>query len=189
MKKVFALFAAVFILALAGTGSASDVQASGLQAALGIGGALEYYTFFETVAEMDEAKEVKGFRIPGTTRRLAVIVSGVVVCRFDSVNVEFIYDDEARVLMVRLPHAKLYKVVPDLDSARVYDQKKGLFAQALTLKDQNRLLANTKDIITERAVSEWKLPEKAEDNARNVILALAKGMGYKATVEFIGEAK
>ena len=189
MKKVFALLVAVFVLTLAGTGSASEVQASGLQAALGIGSALEYYTFFETVAKMDEAKEVKGFRIPGTTRRLAVIVSGVAVCRFDSANVEFIYDDEARVLRVRLPHAELFRVIPDLDSARVYDQKKGLFAQALTLKDQNRLVAETKDIITERAVNEWKVLEKAEDNARNVILALAKGMGYKAVVEFAGEAE
>ena len=178
MKKVLAVLAV--LLCLAGTVNASEVKAA-LDAS---SENLTYYGFFETVADMEDSKELGGFKLPGTTRKLSVIISGVIVCRFDMSKAAVSADETAKVISVTLPHAQLFRIIADTDNVRVYDQKEGLFASNLTLNDQNRLVGKTGDIIRNRALNDWKMTAKAEDNARKIITALAQGLGYRASVNF-----
>ena len=77
----------------------------------------------------------------------------------------------------------------DPKDIKVYHQAKGLFAPAYQLDDQNLVIAASIEEMREKAVGEWDLLTRSDENAKRNLEAFIKSLGMDAEVEFIEEAE
>ncbi len=182
MKKLF-LLAVIIPLMFSGASHAQNIEGIITEALNG----LKFTRNFESIADHKEES-----RIPGMSRKILMIIGGIVECGFDTgkIQAEVVSDDSAKTLSVRLPHAEVRKVFIRNDGTydnivRVYDETVGTFAKHFTLEEQNKILVKAVKTLRDKAASEWQVIQEIDSEAAALITAIAKGLGYSADVAFI----
>jgi hypothetical protein len=143
----------------------------------------EYY--FTEVESYDSQKKVNDFKIPLTTSRFVYSYDGMIKAGIDFTGIQVEKDDLKKLIMVKLPKAKILSVEIYEDSFKVYDEKQSIFNQ-VSISDFNNTNANLKARAEERAI-ERGLLDKANDNAvlllKNFLLSTYDVSDYAIKVE------
>lgn len=182
MKKFFVL-AVIIPLMFSGVSHAQNIEGIIREALNG----LKFTRNFESVADQKEES-----RIPGMSRKILMIIGGVVECGIDTgkIQTEIVSDDKAKTLSVRLPHAEVRRVSIMRDDGtyrniRVYDETVGVLAKHFTAEEQNNILSKAVKKVRENLLSEVRVIQEIDSEAAALITAIAKGLGYSADVAFI----
>lgn len=130
----------------------------------------------------------KLFDIPFTESRQIFSYDVEVDASVDFSKITYTANEESSEIIIRLPHAKIYKSTPNLFSFKEYLDVESLFSR-IDLEQQNEALK----AIEEQAINDAKangILEAADRNAKTLISGLIKSNDkykeYKIIYEYIG---
>ena len=124
--------------------------------------------------------------------KLLLICKGEIVCHFDMSKASITVDEESRKISVGMPTCELQTII-DTKNVEVYDSTRGVvdfIADTIQFKhtyDYNKVrdvIESERPKITQAAKEEWRLVDKAKDNAKRNVANLAQAFGYTADVSF-----
>lgn len=158
-----------------------------------------YRAYFESVADK---KEDGWF---GRWRQFVIIFGGTVDCGFEMQKAKIdIFDEKVndsnekkRKVIVTLPHCKVLRTHVDLENdkknskkaIRIYDQQGGWFSSALTLEEQNEVVAEALKQIRNKAIGDWNVIGAAEKNAREMYKRFLEPFNCEVVVRFTNNPK
>lgn len=148
--------------------------------------------FVKVIVEKEDneifGKEIKT-DIPGTKRKLLLVVPGVVTA---GVNVENLAEDKLKLdeqnkhITIMLPHAELLQE-PSIDFEKVETYSlSGIFRGAVNWEEGYALANEAKAEIKKAAIEQGVLAN-AEKNAKKTIEQFYQELGYAVTVQFSQE--
>ena len=147
-------------------------------------------SYFQGIAsDTETGKSVMGIRVPATGRKFLAVYSGEIVCGCDLANIDISERFDLNKVIVKIPHSVIMNINVDPNDIKVYHQAKGLFAPAYQLDDQNLVIAASIEEMREKAVGEWDLLTRSDENAKRNLEAFIKSLGMDAEVEFIEETE
>lgn len=124
--------------------------------------------------------------IPGTKRKILVIIPGEVVAGVDLSKVtdqNMKINEEKKIIHLTLPRAEIIqKPTLDFDQAQIYSSE-GLFRGEASIDEGYDFADLAQKQIVKEAIEQGLLTS-AEEQATRVIQTFLHQMGYKATVEF-----
>lgn len=111
-----------------------------------------------------DAKEWHGIKLPGTGVEFRMTYSGVIICGCDLTQVEVprnsVTENSATII---IPRSKILHIYPNIDSYNIIDLKTGLFANKITLEQQNMLVAGDLESEKQRLINEGILTRSDEN--------------------------
>lgn len=145
--------------------------------------------FVKAVIEKEDneifGKEIKA-NIPGTKRKLLLIIPGTVTAGVDLSNIQNDHlriDEESKVISMTLPHAEIIQE-PSLDFDRVQTfSVEGIFRQEVDWNEAYDLASEAKSLVKEEAIAQGLL-EVAQQNAEKVLKQFYEQMGYDITIQY-----
>ena len=142
----------------------------------------EYY--FTDVISFSSVKKLFNIEVPITESSYLASYDGVVTAGVDFTGIRVEKDDEAGVVRVTLPGAKILNVDIDPESFEVYSEKTG-FANPLSVVDFNSSVVTLENAVRDKALAKGLL-EKADENARTVTRNFIAGLvdTTRYTIEF-----
>ena len=118
-----------------------------------------------------------------STKRAIVVVTGRVLAGVDlEADPRISIDDEARVITVRLPRARVLGV--EVTALETYDEQRGLW-NPFRPSDRDSIFLLARDQLVS-AADEMAVAEHAEDSAERLLTELLAADGYRVEVEFAG---
>lgn len=139
---------------------------------------------FQSIVMYEDSRKLLGMHIPGTYKKFILKYSGEIMAGTDLSTAEITQFVSGNVT-ITVPRSRILSVNIDMDSIKVYDQRAGIFT-SLALDEQNRAIAdNLREVGADAESGELK--RLSDDNAKNILESLAKGMGIIVSVQFIGE--
>ena len=139
---------------------------------------------FQSIVMYEDSRSLFGFHLPGTHKKFILKYSGNVVVGTDLSRTNIIQFVSGKIKLA-LPHSRILDITADMKSIEVYDQRSGIF-NPLSFDEQNRAIAaNLLEFETESSSSERLA--RSDENARNILESLCRGLGVEVEVEFIDE--
>lgn len=127
-----------------------------------------------------------GLNLPGTQRKLLVVIPGSVKAGVDFSKVEtkdVKVDEKAKTLHLALPAAQfLGDPALDFEHVEIYSYE-GLFRTEANIEEAYELAEEAKKMIVEESAGKGLL-QTAEDNARTTVKEMFSVTGYKVEIEF-----
>ncbi len=141
--------------------------------------------FFQGIASDSETgKKLLGVKIPETGRKFIAVYSGEIICGCDMANIDISERFDVNRVIVKIPHSTIMNINVNPDDIKVYHQDKGFFAQAYKLDDQNAVIASSIKAMREKAINEWDLLTRSDENAKRNLTAFINSLGMEAEVIF-----
>lgn len=145
--------------------------------------------FVKAVIEKEDnqlfGKEIST-NIPGTKRKLLLVVPGTVTAGVDLEGVngeDLILDEEEKTLEITLPSATIIQE-PSLDFDHVQAfSVEGIFRAEVNWEEAFELAAEAKELVKEEAMAQGLL-QMAETNAEKTLQKFFEQMGYEVTVHY-----
>jgi len=134
-----------------------------------------------------DAKKVlaNGWTLPFSKKTLVMVMDGVIKAGVDIEKMTIQSDETKKTITVTLPKAKILSNELDMDSARVFDEDRGLF-NPVTVDDAVEVMKDIKKTAVENAEKNG-LYEQATENAQRIIRSLLvsiPGLKDTYTIEF-----
>ncbi|UII55803.1 DUF4230 domain-containing protein [Cytobacillus spongiae] len=124
--------------------------------------------------------------LPGTKRKLLLVVPGTVIAGVDLRQVEngnVTTDEEKKTLSIVIPRAELIQEPSlDFDGVQTFSVE-GIFREEVNWEEAYELAAEAKEQIRQEALNQGIL-EIAEKNAEKTLKEFYRQLGYQVTVEF-----
>lgn len=127
------------------------------------------YTYTE-LGQYESSKEFYGVKMPFTTNHFLLTFDGVIKAGIDMTEVIVDVDQDAKVVTVKLPDAKILSHEIDEDSVKIYDEKTSIF-NPFTVEDYTSFYADQKKTVEEKAREKGLLTE-AQTQAENAVRQL-----------------
>ena len=143
-------------------------------------------SYFQGIAsDTETGKSLMGIHIPATGRKFLAVYSGEILCGCDLAKIEISERFDLNKIIVKIPHSTIMNITVNPNDIKVYHQNKGLFAQAYKLDDQNLVIASSIEEMRNKAVNEWNLLVRSDENARRNLEAFISSLGMDAEIIFI----
>ena len=138
------------------------------------------------IIEKQDAKELAGFKIPGTSRELVLIVPGTVLAGVDLQQVQeqdIEYDEATNKLSITIPHAQfLQEPTLHMDDIIVFS-KEGIFRKEANSTEGFAYAAEAQQKMIEE-LTEQGLLQTAEENAEKALKEFFGHLNYEVSVTF-----
>ena len=145
-------------------------------------------SYFQGIAsDTETGKSLMGIHIPATGRKFLAVYSGEILCGCDLAKIEISERFDLNKIIVKIPHSTIMNITVNPNDIKVYHQNKGLFAQAYKLDDQNLVIASSIEEMRDKAISEWNLLVRSDENAKRNLEAFISSLGMDAEIIFIEE--
>ncbi|MBQ8693796.1 MAG: DUF4230 domain-containing protein [Synergistaceae bacterium] len=143
-------------------------------------------SYFQGIAsDTETGKSLMGIHIPATGRKFLAVYSGEILCGCDLAKIEISERFDLNKIIVKIPHSTIMNITVNHNDIKVYHQDKGLFAQAYKLDDQNLVIASSIEEMRNKAVNEWNLLVRSDENAKRNLEAFISSLGMDAEIIFI----
>ena len=143
-------------------------------------------SYFQGIAsDTETGKSLMGIHIPATGRKFLAVYSGEILCGCDLAKIEISERFDLNKIKVKIPHSTIMNITVNPNDIKVYHQDKGLFAQAYKLDDQNLVIASSIEEMRNKAVNEWNLLVRSDENAKRNLEAFISSSGMDAEIIFI----
>jgi len=197
VKLIIFLLAFILVGALLGVGAYKIL--SGAEPKMEKGSFIEHMrelsslatsqAFVKAVIEKEDnqlfGKEIKT-NIPGTKRKLLLVVPGTVTAGVDLQNVSegrVKIEEEKKKLDITLPHATILQE-PSLEFEQVQAfSVEGIFREEVNWEEAYELAAEAKALVKEEAIAQGLL-DMAEKNAEKTLREFFAQMGYEVKVHY-----
>ena len=133
--------------------------------------------FFQSIADLEYYSKIGGWDIPFTKRKVLVLFNGRVSCGIDMALASISSNVVNKTLTIILPHAKIFDVIPDMESISEYHKEEGMFVK-VPFNEEKDIVVKKLDEIKEEAVKNWKLLEQAENNAKNFLESFVRSINF-----------
>ena len=145
--------------------------------------------YLTVVTDNEEHREFfKLFNIPFTESRQIFSYDLEVDASVDFAKIEYAINDEKSEIVVKVPHAKIYKATLKTESFREYLDSESLFSR-IDLQEQNEALKTMEEQAVKDAEANGIL-DAADNNAKKLIEGLIKSESkykeYKIVYDYIG---
>lgn len=144
----------------------------------------EYY--YTHVEYFENAKEIKGIKIPLTSSKFIYSYDGTILAGIDFHQITVDKDDNSRKITITLPAAEIMSSDVDPDSFQLYDEKNNLF-NPISVMDIAVSFADLKKCEEEKAIA-GGLYDRAKTNATSLVQNFMKSSynieDYKIIVTF-----
>ena len=145
--------------------------------------------FVKAVIEQEDnqifGKEI-GADLPGTKRKLLMVVPGTVLAGVDLQQVnknDIVVDEEKKEIQLTLPRAAILQD-PSLDTDNIKTfSVEGIFRSDVDWNEGFALAEVAKDMISQEAVDQGLL-QAAEKNAEKSLKGFFEQLGYKVTITY-----
>ncbi|WP_419639155.1 DUF4230 domain-containing protein [[Bacillus] enclensis] len=145
--------------------------------------------FVKAVIEQEDnqifGKEI-GADLPGTKRKLLMVVPGTVLAGVDLQQVDkndIVVDEEKKEIQLTLPRAAILQA-PSLDTDNIKTfSVEGIFRSDVDWNEGFALAEVAKDMISQEAVDQGLL-QAAEKNAEKSLKGFFEQLGYKVTITY-----
>lgn len=131
----------------------------------------------------------KLFEIPFTESRQIFTYNIDVDASVDFNKISYYVKRSDKQIIIKIPHAKIYKTTLDIDSLKIYLDEESLFSR-IDLKKHNEAMIEMKKQGEEDAIANGLL-EAADENAKKLIEGFVKNdnnyRDYQIIYEYIGE--
>ncbi|WP_077215119.1 DUF4230 domain-containing protein [Bacillus dakarensis] len=146
--------------------------------------------FVKAVIEKEDnalfGKEINT-NIPGTKRKLLLVVPGTVTAGVDLQNIELNdvkIDEEEKRMEIILPRAEIIQD-PSLDFDKVQTfSVEGIFRNDVNWEEAYGLASEAKALVKEEAIAQGLL-EIAEENAKKTLIEFFERIGYDVSIQFV----
>ena len=145
---------------------------------------MEY--MYTNAAKFSDSRQFFRWNIPFTQKAFVTKWDGVIKAGIDVQKIEITLKEETKLILIHLPKAEILSHDPDRNSVEVLDEKNGLFNQ-VKVEDQVKFDLACEEEMNQRAIDNGLL-EKAEENAKNIILKILNalpGIEDVYTIEFV----
>ena len=147
---------------------------------------MEY--IYTNAARFSDSRQILRWNIPLTEKAFVMKWDGVIKAGINIEEVNIDIKEKTKLIIIHLPKAEILSHDPDRNSVEVFDEKNGLF-NSVKVEDQVKFEAICEEEMNQRAIENGLL-EKAEENAKNIILKVLNalpGIEDIYTIEFIVE--
>lgn len=124
--------------------------------------------------------------VPGTKRKLLLVVPGTVTAGVDLQNIEdddLKLNEEEKSLEITLPRAEMIQE-PSLDFDRIQTfSVEGIFRNDVNWEEAYGLASEAKALVKEEAIAQGLL-EMAEENAKKTLVEFFERIGYDVSIKF-----
>ena len=139
---------------------------------------------FQSIIMYEDSRSLFGFHLLGTRKKFILKYSGNIVVGTDLSKADITQFVSGKV-QITLAHSRILDVTADMKSIKIYDQRSGIF-NPLSFNEQNHAIAaNLLEI--EAEANSGELLTRSDENAKNILVSLCKGIGVEVEVEFAGE--
>lgn len=145
---------------------------------------MEY--MYTNAAKFSDSHQFFRWNIPWTEKAFVMKWDGIIKAGIDIEEIDIDIKERNKLIIIRLPKAEILSHDPDRNSVQVLDEKNGLFNQ-VKVEDQIKFEAACEEEMNQRAIDNGLL-EKAEENAKNIILKILNalpGIEDVYTIEFV----
>lgn len=197
MKLLLLLFIFVIVGIIIGVGSFKFLSGASLQVEKGsfieqmkeLSSLASSQAFVKAVIEKEDnqlfGKEIKT-NIPGTKRKLLLVVPGTVTAGVDLQNIgeaQLKMNEEGKTLEITLPHAMIIQE-PSLDFEQIQAfSAEGIFRKEVDWEEAYDLAAEARTLVEEEAIAQGLL-EMAEKNAEKTLKEFFSQLGYEVSVHY-----
>ena len=136
---------------------------------------------FQSIVMYEDFRSLFGFHLPGTHKKFILKYSGSIVVGTDLSKVNIAQFVSGKIKLT-LPHSKILDVAADMKSIKVYDQSSGIFNPLYFDEQNHAIAANLLEI--EAEANSGELLARSDENAKNILISLCRGIGIGAEVEF-----
>lgn len=140
---------------------------------------------FHSTVSFEESKKILGHSMPGTKRKFILSYGGTVTCGCDlsKIRVASSFTNN-RNLKIILPQSEIFHIYPDLNTVELHEKDTGIFADDISLEEQNQKIMEDVENVKRRLVSEGILL-KSNDNMIQTVKSITEPMDIKANIFFM----
>ena len=139
---------------------------------------------FQSKATFSDSKKLMGHDVPGTARKFTLSYTGTIVCGCDLDEIRFADSFfDRNHLKITLPYSRVFDIYPDISSFDQHENSSGIFADNITIEEQNRAIAADIETVKQRLIDEGILL-KSNENMQSLIKSITEPLGVTAEIAF-----